>query len=237
MTRNDLSFAAIHLGGNAVLLLLGYYWLGILESRTLTLLWSLAVALLFICLTCVLYGGTLAGSFRKALRNLLPLLVAALAIFALYLLLARWAGYTADLSFSIASWLTLKLRKPIRPATILRLFNVVTWLFRWVLVPAPMLPMLAGVASLGWRGFARFGKLPGRVFWLQAPLLLLGAFWVPLKLIDWIPQVGSFVMEILSFSSRFLFAYLLFVVSWLLLARLTSAGKPVFSHSKTIVSP
>ncbi|SPE31465.1 conserved membrane hypothetical protein [Candidatus Sulfopaludibacter sp. SbA6] len=247
MTRPNLSLVALHLGGNALLLWLGYYWLGTGESRTLTLLWSFAVALLLVCLTCLLHGATfvfvgqssgLSTAFRTALRNLLPILVAAFAVLAVYLLLSRWADYSSQPAFKIASWLTLKLRKPVKPSTILRIFNVVTWLFRWVILPLPLLPMISGVASKGWRGFTHFGKLSGkRLYWLQAPVLLLCSFWLPLRLIGWVPQAGSFVMEILSFAARLLFAYLLFVASWLLLAFLTSAGKPVLSHSRTVVSP
>ena len=244
MTRPNLSFVAVHLVGNALLLLLGYYWLGIGESRTLTLLWSLVVVLLFVCLTCLLHGAALVGqalglsTFRTALRNLVPLVLAALAILALYLLVSRWSDYSSDPAFKIASWLTLKFHKPVKPNTILRIFNVVTWLLRWVVLPVPLLPMLSGVASTGWRGFRQFAQLSGRrLFWIQAPILLLCAFWLPLKLINWVPQAGSFTMEILSFSARLLFAYLLFVASWLLLARLTSAGKPVLSHPRTAVSP
>ena len=247
MTRPNLSLLGLHLAGNALLLLLGYYWLGIGESRTLTLLWSLAVALLFVCAACLLHGATfvfvgqalgLSTAFRTALRNLLPLVAAALVVLGVYLLLSRWADYSSQPAFKIASLLTLKFRKPVKPSTILGIFNVVTWLLRWVVLPVPLFPMLSGVASTGWRGFARFGKIPGqRLFWLQAPILLLGAFWLPLRLIDWVQQVGSFATEILSFSARLLFAYLFFVVSWLRLARLTSAGKPVVSQPMTAVSP
>ena len=245
MTRPNLTLVAIHLAGNALLLWLGYYWLGIGESRTLTLLWSLFVALFIVCASCLLHGATfvyfaeqprLSQAFRTALRNLPAILTAALLILALYLLLNRWADYSPQPAFKLASWLTLKFRKPVKPSTVLRVFNAVTWLFRWVILPVPFLPMLSGVASKGWRGFARFCKVK-LLYWLQAPILLLCAFWLPFKLLGWVPRSGSFVMEILSFAARLLFAYLLFVASWLLLAFLTSAGKPVLSHSKTTVSP
>ncbi len=247
LTRPTLTLAAIHLAGNALLLWLGYYWLGIGESRALTLLWSLFVALVLITVTTLLHGATFAYfvgqasglsiAFRTALRHLPAILAAALFVLVLYLVLDRWAGYSSQPTFRIASWLTLKLRKPVKPATILRIFNVITWFFRWVILPVPLLPMVAGAASQGC-AFAHFGKLGGRrLYWLEAPILLLCAFWLPFKLIGWVPQAGSFAMEIISFTARLLIAYLLFVASWLLLAFLTSAGKPVLSHSKTVVSP
>jgi hypothetical protein len=225
---------------------LGYYWLGTSESRTLTLLWSFAVALLIICCTCVLHGASfaapqsadLAEAFRVALRNLLAILAAAGLVLALYLLLARWDDYSFQPALKVASWLTLKLRKPVKPASVLRVINVATWLVRWVLLPLPLLPMISGAATRGWRGFTSLGKLPARRFyWLLSPILLLCAFWLPFKLLGWIPQPASFVMQILSFSARLLVAYLLFVGSCLSLAFLTSAGKPVLSHAKTVVAP
>ena len=46
-----------HLVVNALLLWLGYYWLGIGESRTPTLAWSGFIAFLTICLACSTYGA------------------------------------------------------------------------------------------------------------------------------------------------------------------------------------
>lgn len=248
LDRPNMTLAALHLAGNAVLLLLGYYWLGIGESRTLTLLWSLFVALFLVAVTAVLHGATFAyfrepapglpAAFRTAVRHLPAIVAGTLAVLALYVLLDRWAEYSAQPAFTIASWFTLKLRKPVKPATILRIFSVVTWLVRWTVLPMVLLPMVASAASRGWRGFTHFGKLGGRrVYWLACPLLLLCAFWLPFRLIAWVPTVGSFAMEIISFTVRFLIAYLLFVGAWLLLAFLTSAGRPVLSQSRTVVSP
>jgi hypothetical protein len=240
--------AAVHLAGNALLLFLGYYWLGVGESRALTLLWSAILALLLISLTCWLHSGTFAffasdertlpAAFRTAARHLLPLIAVTVALLVLYQLVSRLADYSSQPAFQIASWLTLKLRKPIKPSTVQRVFNAGFWLIRWVLIPVPLLPMIAGVAVHGWAGFGQFGKLAGRrLYWLEAPVLLLAALWAPLELMGWVPTVGSFTMEIVSFSVRLLVAYLLFVGSWLLLAFLTSAGKPVLTQSKTAVSP
>lgn len=248
MTRSNLSLVAIHLGGNALLLWLGYYWLGTGESRTLTLLWSFAVALLFVCLTCWMHGATFAyfanrelglpAAFRTALRHLLPILAAVCALVAVYLLISRTQAYSFQYSFKTASWLTLKFRKPVKPATVLLIVHAAFFVLRWLILPVPFLPLFAGVSSRGWRGFAHFGRLAGkRLYWLKVPVLVLCSFWLPLVLMAWVPHVESFVMEILSFAARLLLAYLLFVASWLLLAFLTSAGKPVLSQARTAVSP
>jgi len=248
MTRPNLTLLALHLAGNALLLWLGYYWLGTSESRALTLLWSFAVALVAVCLACWLHGGTLvyfadpaAGlprAFRTALRQLPAILAATLAVVVVYVLISRWEDASSQYGFKTASWLTLKLRKPVRPAAVMRIVSAAFFVVRWMILPWLLLPMVAGIARGGWGGFRRFARHGGRrLYWLKTPVLALCAFWLPLRLIGWVPHVDSFVLEILSFTVRLLCAYLLFVGSWLLLAFWTSAGKPVASQPKTTVSP
>ena len=242
MTRSTRILSAVHVGANAVLLYLGYYWLGIGESRTSSLLWSAVVALVLVCFSCVLHGATYAyfagqgsdlrGAFRAALRNLLAILVALGVVLVLYYLLSRWADYSQQPAFNVSSWLTLKFRKPVRPNSVFRIFSAVTWVIGWVVLPAILLPWLASVASRGWAGFRdRIAKT--RRYWIQAPLLLVCALWVPFRLIDWVPHVSTFTMEMVSLIVRMLVAYLLFVAAWLVLAFVTSAGKPVLSQPST----
>ena len=95
--RSTGLFAGIHLAGNALLLWLGYYWLGLGESRAGALLWSLLVVALVGCGACWLYGAGFAffaerrvgAAFRAALRRLAPLVVAAIAVVVVYALLGR----------------------------------------------------------------------------------------------------------------------------------------------------
>ena len=61
---------AIHLAGNALLLWLGYYWLGLGESRAATLAWSAAIALVIVAGACWLHGAAFGSSVHGALRNL-----------------------------------------------------------------------------------------------------------------------------------------------------------------------
>jgi hypothetical protein len=89
------------------------------------------------------------------------------------------------------------------------------------------LPLFVGRLSLfrNWR------------HWIQTPLLVLCAVWLPLRLMSWVPKPGSGGMEMASFILRFGAAYLLFLASWLLLLFLASGGRPVFSQPKTVSSP
>jgi hypothetical protein len=93
---------AIHLAGNALLLWLGYYWLGLGESRASTLAWSAAVALVILAGACWLHGMSFA-SIRGALRNLPWTVLVAAAALAIYLALP------AGKVWWIARWIVLPL--------------------------------------------------------------------------------------------------------------------------------
>jgi len=250
MTRGTRILSAVHLGANALLLWLGYYWLGIGESRTASLLWSAVVALVLVSLACCLHGATFAyfagqavgqdtdlpSSFRTALRNLLAIYAALVVVLLLYFMLTRWSDYSTQPAFDISSWLTLKFRKPVRPNSVFRIFRAVTWFVRWVVLPVILLPWVAAVSFQGWRGLRHRIAKPRR-YWLQAPVLLLCALWVPFVLLGWVPYTGKFAIEMASFVIRLVAAYLLFVAAWLLLAFLTAGGKPVLSHPSTETKP
>jgi hypothetical protein len=75
---------ARHFLGNAVLLALGYYWLGLGEARVSDVVWSAVVALLILAGAAWLYGASLAGP-RAALIHLPFTGLVALLAFAAYL--------------------------------------------------------------------------------------------------------------------------------------------------------
>ncbi len=242
------ALALIHLLANIVVLWLGYYWLGIGETRAATLAWSALVALIVAGLGCWTYGASFAffgaqdnrvsAAWKAALRNLLPLAAAAVGIAFIYYLLSLWNDYSAHPAAQVASYLTLKLRKPVRPSSVLRVFRIVLGLIRWMALPVLLLPMLSAISSQGWRGFRGAGALARKwLYWIEAPILLLCAMWVPLEILGWIPHFHSFRMEAASFAVRACAAYLLFVVAWLVLAFVTSGGTPRFTQSKTVDSP
>jgi hypothetical protein len=249
VTRPLRELALIHLLANIAVLWLGYYWLGIGETRMATLAWSGLVALIVAMLACWTYGasfaffqadqpGRVSSAWKAALRNLLPLAAAALGITVIYYLLSLWNDYSAHPASQVASYLTLKLRKPVRPSSVLRAFKIVLGLIRWALLPVLLLPMLSAISSQGWRGFQRIGALGKKwLYWIEAPLLLLCALWAPLAILDWVPHVRGFGLEAASFAMRAVIAYLLFVVAWLVLAFVTSGGTPRFTQSKTVGSP
>jgi hypothetical protein len=166
MMRAAWPLFLVQAAGNALLLWLGYYWLGVGESRALALLWSALVALAMVVGAGWLHGAAfvwfahpkprLRAVFARALRRLLPLLAAAAVVAIVYVLANLAADSASAGSFKLASWLTLKMRKPVRPSAMLRVCAVVFWVVRWVVLPVFLLPMIAGVAAWGWRGFGEF---------------------------------------------------------------------------------
>ncbi len=212
----------LHLVANALLLWLGYEWLGVGESTRMRLVWSAVDALAILGLVCWFHGATLVffrkggearinDAFRIALRHTPALVTAAVAVLALYGLLAWAAGASGQPAFRLASWLTLKLRTPVRPAMVARVFLGGFWLLRWMVLPVALLPMASGIASRGWRGFSEFTWRGGWRYWLEVPLLLAAGLLLPFVLLGWVPAVSGFAMEVVSFSLRMLAAYLLFV--------------------------
>lgn len=236
--RTPRRLALLHLLANAPILWLGYYWLGIGESRTSTLLWSGFVLLVFVASVCCSYGAALAGSWRTAFRHLLPLMAVAVVVVFLYWLLEQWSFYSARPAFRIASWLTLTLRTPVMPAAVSHIFNLILWVVRWVALPVLLLPAVSAIAASGWKGFRYKGPLvPGWLYGIEVPLLLLCLIRLPLWLYYWVPAVDGFVMQAASFAVRIATAYLLFCVSWLALAFVTSGGKPGSTQASTADSP
>jgi hypothetical protein len=226
----------LHLVADALLLWLGYEWLGVGESTRLRLVWSALDALAILALVCWFHGATLVffhtgggpeinGAFRTALRHVPALLAAAILVLVLYGLLAWAAAASGQPAFRLASWLTLKLRTPVKPATMARIFLGGFWIVRWMVLPAAVLPMASGIAVRGWRGFGEFSWRGGWRYWLEVPLLLVAALLLPFVLLGWVPAVSGFTLEVVSFSLRMLVAYLLFVGAVWTLERLTAGRK------------
>jgi hypothetical protein len=131
------------------------------------------------------------------------------------------------------------MRKPVKPETVLAVFNAVLCVVRWMLIPIVLLPLAASIAAFGWKGFRSqwWMQAKKKIYWIEVPVLLVCAFWLPLKLIGWVPHVPNFTMETISFVLRLAIAYLLFTAAWITLARFTSGGNPVLSQPSTLASP
>jgi hypothetical protein len=250
MRRTNASIIALHLIGNALLLWLGYYWLGVGESDAAHLAWSAIVILVFGLSALWLHGAALAlfsagneaplgTAARLALRRLPPLFMAAIAAAVLYGVLAWWRNSFGHESFVLGSYATLKLRKPVAPSGVMRAFDVFIWLLRWMVVPALLFRLAASIVVRGWPGFAPPWTRPRSswFYWPATCALLVCAIWVPLSLINWVPHVTRFALQLASLGSRLGLGYLLFVGGLLMLEFLTSEGKPRNTQPSTSASP
>jgi hypothetical protein len=247
--RGVSALCATHLVADALALWLGYYWLGIGESRTSSVAWSGAVALVLLLLICLIHGAAFVFfsdkesravglASKTALRNLFPLTMAAIAALIVYLLLALWLNNSFGQAFTIASYLTLTLRKPIPPESVSKVFGIVALVIRWVLLPVLLAPMFAKIAREGWRGFSQIGSsLKKWSLWITVPACLVLSLWVPYKLMSWVPTITGFIFQAASLAFRAAVAYLFFVAGWLALAFATSAGSPRETHVSTVPSP
>jgi hypothetical protein len=221
--------AILHLVGNALLLWLGYYWLGMGESDGLHLAYSAAVILLFTLGALWLHGTALVyfeDQQALAFKNLLPLFSLVLVICVIYAGLSLANSSFGHEAFVIGSYTTMKLRRPIAPSGVFKGFHAMIWLMRWMVVPVLALPLVNAVANSGWSGFRKSSFRTSRhpLYWFQCVALLSLAIVVPFKLFFWVPVVGSFPLEVISAAARIGAAYLLFVVSMLALESCTAAN-------------
>ncbi len=245
MRPGTASLLLCHLVGNALLLLLGYYWLGLGEANALQLVWSTVVILLLLTLTLWLQGTAFAffrtsegltPSALRVLRHLPALLALAMIALLCYGLLAWCQSHITRQGFLIASYLTLTFRHPVKPLTMVRILGALLWTLHWVVLPVIFLPLMSDVAVDG------FSTRPFRInrkwtYWIEVGPLLICGLWVPFKLLGWIPEWKNFNLQLLSFAARASSGYLLFIASSLTLAFLTSSGKPRVSQEKTVDSP
>ncbi len=242
-----LALLVSHIVGDAVLLWIGFYWLGLDESDAPHLLWSAAVVLLVILGAAWLHGLTFAHfsgvRFPRAAalsaRHLLALGALILVTFALYRLLHWVATVYGGAAYAIGSYSTMKLHRPVPPTSVQHAFHFIVRLLQWVVLPALLLPIAAAISVDGWRG-VRWRFIRRRrtwLYWIEVAVLLFCAVWVPFKLFFWVPQVTAFNAQLASFVLRIGVGYLLFVVCVLALEFLTASGRPLVNQPRTVVSP
>jgi hypothetical protein len=248
MSRSVLTLGALHLAGDALILWLGYGWLGMGESNTLRLLFSALVVLLLACsavwlhgLALVHFNGAAGSSLRRAshvaLRHVPPLVTLVFIACIVYALLAWLYGSLGGVAFTIGSYFTMMFRKPVPPEKIVAIFHGLIWILKWLVVPVLLVPVAAQVAVRGWQGFRVPQQSKRPSYWLQVFVLVLAAVWLPMKLLAWIPGMPNFAAEMASFLIRLAIAYLLFSLLLLVLEWRTAGGRPVVTQANTSSTP
>ncbi len=245
--KSRVALLICHLLGNALLLWLGYWWLGFDESNNRRLLGSAAVIIAFIAGTAWLHGMALAHFSGLPLRRAAARGVANLpALFALGLFTIAlyggliWLGYHfVGAAYTLGSASTLQFKRPVSPRAVERFFSIALLIVQWVAAPVLLLPLARSIAVDGWRGWQLRSLRRSRrvMYWIEVAALLFIGLWLPFRLFFWTPKIDSFGGQFWSLAGRMAAGYLLFVVALLLIEFFTSAGKPRETQPSTVVSP
>ncbi|MGH9611968.1 MAG: hypothetical protein ACRD4P_02690, partial [Bryobacteraceae bacterium] len=191
----------IHLVTNALLIWLIYEWLGIPDAKGTQLFTTVILGLIILFFVLWLHGSTFAffrerlplrRAFARGLHGLPRFGLWVLAMVVIYWFLAWLDGYSAKPAFAVASWFTLHLRMPVTPVAIGMIFTVAIRVLQWAVVPLLLLPF-------AWPPSRRF---EGWLWW-QVPVLAIGAFFIPWKLVHWVPNAGGVTPEAISAALRF----------------------------------
>jgi hypothetical protein len=220
----------LNLLGNAAALVAVYYWLVIPDAQGWQVAASAVIALAVVFLVAWLRAGTFAyfrlmgfrqqselwPAFRRALKNLLPLIIW-VALFAVLIWLI-WSLRVYTPQFGV--WLRQKLNAGPSPRLITRTANWLIILIECVLLPAVVLPVASTIPALGLR-FSNIKRslrvLKRGGFWLWLCLLLLVGGYLPYRLVWWIPTLDTLRAQAWSMGLRFFAAYLLAVTAWIAL--------------------
>lgn len=122
-----------------------------------------------------------------------------------------------------------------------RWLTALEWIVRWIVVPAKLIPCAAASAQWGWRLPWRrvFKFLFNWRWWFGVVLASLAGVWLPSHFFRGVPK-GTVSAQIWTLAGKLAGAYMLAVVSWVLLlgwwAALFSAGrKPPFEEALVAV--
>jgi hypothetical protein len=224
----------------ANLLLFGLFagWLLLPVANTGYLILNILLAGLFLLAVFVLHGGTLnyfysqshnenatlSGVFARALRNFLALAVCAGAVYLLWVVVGKADAYQETLPAYLSSITPMFLRKHISLAAFQEFFGTCLFALRWILLPGLVLPFLASVSRLGFRGFGLQGftawktSLRSTSYWGVMVLSALLGVLATEKIMQSRPdfRTSSFNGEIVSLIFRGLVSYLLGLFAWLL---------------------
>jgi hypothetical protein len=219
----------IQAAGNALLFWCAFTWLGIRDSRSAQLLETAVFGLLILASWLWLQDGTfvycgdrsqgLWPAFRKSLTTLAIFSGVILVFVLLCWALGKLEAPLTTAGQRTASWLTFHLRRPVKPASWVRIYTAMLWGVRWIVLPALVLPIAAGAARNGVKGMWRRGS---KIFWLEYLIALGLGFYIPGVLMGWVPKLTGTTLQLLSFVLRFGFAYALIITTWLALSFFSS---------------
>ncbi len=213
------------LAGNAGLAAAAYAWLWVPDETGIEVALSGLLALAVVFAAVWLNGAVLAAfhaetgplPLRLALRRLPRFLLWVLVVAAVTVAAVWLAGSAGKVTQYLASFLTLRLRRPVSPER-------VEWLYgsllrgAWCAVVLALLPLASQAAGGGFSARAALATIARPRYWVACALLALAGLYVPGKLVNWAPEFGALSFQAGSMGLRLGLAYLLAMTAWLTLA-------------------
>lgn len=222
----------VQLAGEAILFAMFWVWLGVQDAKT----WQLGITALLGLVILAGFGWLQTYTFgnagpRAAVRRT-PAVLGVIAAFVLACWLLSLLPI-ADAAQYTASYLTLHLRIPVRPAKALANMQFVVALLQWVVLPILLLPVLSSVAH---------GEKPRSAalqpkLWAGYGLALALGYYIPWQLIHFEPRIDIPAIDICFFTMRFLLAYLLFCAAIVLTSAAAAPGTPAVTQPSTVERP
>jgi hypothetical protein len=228
----------IQLFANPILFGLLVAWLFIPVASNLHLILNFVFAILLLAATLALHAGTLNSfadrqsvpaaplwpAFRRALTHLIPVAICVAAFCLLWFYIDKLELYQPMFPPYVRSNFPVWLRRHITLPTLDHLFSIAIFIFRWILAPGLLLPLLAQAADRGFRGFGKQGLMAWRKtifslsYWLVLVVAVLLGVLATEKLMAAKPNFKTSTRhsEAASLAWRFSLSYLLGLFSWML---------------------
>jgi hypothetical protein len=223
--RASLGWVAAQFWATPLIVLAGAAWTRVPEKHVWQVGLTLLLPLLMLAATLVLEAGTMRGFFQKDDRRVrfawsaLTLLVWIAVVWMAWFILdwcddqiPQWASYLNSRAYAHAR------ARLFTYEHITYWLSVLEWIFRWIVVPAKVIPLAMASAQWGgrlpWRKLLR--TLSNWQWWIAAVIAALVGVLLPSYFFHGEPH-GTVTHQVWAVSLKLTGAYLLAMASWILL--------------------
>jgi hypothetical protein len=244
--------------GTPLVYILFYGWILIPVASTLYVLLNLLVAIMLLAACVALHAGTLnyfsekpanegvpiKQMFLRGLRNILPILICAAAIYLVWMLVDKFDDLQVTVPTYLRSTLSASMRKHISVSILENTFAVVAFALRWILIPGLILPFAAAASSHGFRGFGAVGfrswtnAVSSFSYWLILTIAAIVGVFATQKILDLTPDFAksTYRYEWVSLVIRLVISYSLALIAWMATCSLVGRFTSIAATSRIDVS-
>jgi hypothetical protein len=241
----DRKLWLLHSVANPLLLALFAGWLLIPEASGWELGLSVVGVVLLVGATLLLHSSTLGylawrdplprrplvSAFARAFRNLIAFALCAVAAYLLWNSANLLDVFRITFPAYVRAAMPAFLRRNVPAIAVSNAYAAAIFVIRWILWPGLLLPLVAAVASFGFRGFIRglpaaWIAIRSALYWLViAAGSLVSVVLVP-TLLAWHSPANnaSFAADSVSIAVRSFAAFVMTVASWLAACSIASSG-------------